>query len=143
MINLIITGIAQALAEAFPGAEIYQEAVHQDFKEPCFFIQPLSVSRKDFIGGRRQLTCPVTVIYFPGSQDTPCAEIAGVGAKLFPALGSITATTDDLVLRGSDLHFETVDGVLHFFATYTLFLVPISDKEPMGEFAQATRIKGE
>lgn len=141
MINLIITGIAQALAEAFPGAEIYQEAVHQDFKEPCFFIQPLSVSEKDFIGGRRQITCPVTVIYFPGSQDAPCAEIASVGAQLFPTLGSIT--TEGLVLRGSDLHSETVDGVLHFFATYTLFLVPISDKAPMGALAQATGIKEE
>lgn len=143
MINQIIVGISQALAEAFPNAEIYQEAVHQDFKEPCFFIQPLSVSEKDFIGGRRQITCPVTVIYFPGSQDAPCAEIASVGAKLFPALGSITTTTHDLVLRGSDLHFETVDGVLHFFVIYTLFLVPISDKAPMEELTQAAGVKEE
>lgn len=141
MINQIIAGIAQALAGAIPNAEIYQEAVHQDFKEPCFFIQPLSVSEKDFIGGRRQITCPVTVIYFPGSPDAPCTEIASVGAKLFPTLSSIT--TDDLVLRGSDLHSETVDGVLHFFATYTLFLVPISDKVPMGELTQAAGVKEE
>lgn len=52
---------------------------------------------------------------------------------LLEALEYITLVNGDL-LRGTNMHFENVDDVLHFFANYNVHLIQPDEKaETMGE----------
>lgn len=139
MLNKIIDGISIKLNEAFEGCTIYSEQIKQGFKEPCFFILPLSQSSKQIVGNRYRRNNPFDIHYFPGDLNNE--EVNNVAEILLDALEYITAGGD--LVRGTDMHYEKVDGVLHFFVEYNLHTVKPSEKTNMEDLIMSNGLKGE
>lgn len=59
---------------------------------------------------------------------------------MFECLEVINA--DGFFLRGTDMRFEIVDGVLHFFVDYNTFIRKEVQKEMMGSMQTDNRAKG-
>lgn len=143
MVNDIKDAISIKLNQVYGDAyESYSKDVKQGLQEPCFFIKLLSASKKQVIGNRYYLEVSVDVHYFPavkGDND----ELDKVGTSLFDDLEYITMVNGDQI-RGTNMSYEKVDGVLHFFATYGLYVKKdIPAEESMGEIIYNGGVKTE
>lgn len=128
MLNDIITGIAQALGTTFGGEyRVYKNDVRQGLKEPCFFISVLKPDQTHLLGDRALWRHPFDVLFFPAEPGTN-GELYNTAERLMGALRQIALPSGD-PLRGTRLSYEAVDGVLHFFVTYSM-LVDIPKERP-------------
>jgi len=65
-----------------------------------------------------------------------------VASKLFDTLEYITLLDGDLV-RGTEMHYEKVDDVLHFFVKYNMFVYKQVEKaDPMETLTVNNNVKG-
>lgn len=139
MINQIVDAISIKLNQVFgDGYKIYSDNVKQGLKEPCFFIRSLTTSNTPLLGTRSFRQNPFDIHFFPKLKNSE--ETNAVTEQLFDALEYITFTRGDLV-RGTKMHAETVDGVLHFFVNYDLFLREEEAFEPMETIAITSVLK--
>lgn len=134
MVNDLIDGISIKLNQVFgDGKRIYSETVKQGLKEPCFFIAVLNPSQIQVVGNRYFRQHSFDVHYFPAVQDSK-NELHEVASLLFDALEYITLINGDLV-HGTEMRYETVDGVLHFFVDYNMYVrktaVPADNMETL------------
>lgn len=110
----VLDAITRTLREAYPKSHIYAEEVTQGLKD-CDFIVVLVTSAQKQITGERYARTPVfDVIYFPRKGKTECYD---VGGELWQILETIKLASGDLI-RGTDMSFEVIDGVLHFRVKY-------------------------
>lgn len=122
MVNNLIDGISVKLNQVLgDDYRIYSENVNQGLKEPCFFIAVLNPTQSQVMGLRYFKEHPFDIHYFPASKDGGNQEIQEVASKLFDALEYITLLNGDLV-RGTEMHYEKVNDVLHFFVKYNMFV---------------------
>ena len=134
MINNVIAGIAIALNQEFgDDYEIYTEEIKQDLKEPCFFITLLNPSKTDFPSKRYWMENPFCIQYFPTSETDPNAEMCEVAERMLWALENIIPLGEDKPVRGTDMHHEITDGVLHFFVNYNYFVRMVEVPAPLME----------
>jgi hypothetical protein len=142
MINKIIDGISIKLNQVFgDGVRIYSEDVKQGLNEPCFFIAVLNPSQVNMIGKRSFRQHPFDVHYFPAVQDNN-NEIQSMASDLYDALESITLIDGDLV-RGSKMNHESIDGVLHFFVNFDMFVNKVVvPGDPMETLSVNNNVKG-
>lgn len=122
MVNKIIDGISIKLNSVFgDGYEISTKKIEQGLEEPCFFIKVLNPSQESLLGPRKSRTNSFDIHYFGNDPDD-------VAEQLFSELEFITLTNGD-ILRGSNMKYEVVDGVLHFFVNFNLFTVKVGTPE--------------
>ena len=114
MINDIINGIAIAIHEQFPDANIYTEPVEQDLVEPAFYIHCINVDQSDLIAGRFRQSMPFEVVYFPLNGVT---DINSTLPVLLVALKLITLENGQK-LSGYNIKDQVIDDQLHVFADY-------------------------
>ena len=132
MINEIINGIAVKLNQAYGSDyKIYKENIKQGLKEPCFSIVILESEQSAKLPSRYFRSYPFDIHYFPKSSDKPKAEMYDVAERLLMDLEYITVL--DNLCRGSKMRYEIVDGVLHFFVNYDLF---VKKQAVIGEFME-------
>ena len=134
MVNDLIDGISIKLNQVFgDGKRIYSESVKQGLQEPCFFIAVLNPLQTQVIGNRYFRQQPFDIHYFPAVQDNN-NELQEMASDLFIALEYITLANGDLV-HGKEMRYEVVDGVLHFFVDYNMYVrkieVPADDMETL------------
>ena len=142
MVNNLIDGISIKLNQVFgDGKKIYSETVKQGLKEPCFFIAVLNPSQSKMIGGRYFRQHPFDVHYFPANTDGKNEEMRRVASQLLDGLEYITLTNGDLV-RGTNMNYEVVDGVLHFFVQYNMYIKKIEVIDDMETLTMETDVKG-
>lgn len=140
MLTDIIDAISIKLDESFSGVEIYSESVLQSLMPPCFFIGVLNPSQQQQLGTRYFRRHPFDVHYFPEVTDDK-AEMYTTADTLCAALEYVTLANGD-ILRGSDVHWEIVDGVLHFFVSYDVFVKKeITPEQNMGDITIDTDIE--
>ena len=141
MINKIIDGISMAInAEFGDDYEIYTEDITQDLEEPCFSILCLNPTVEQFLGRRYFRSNQFCIHYFSSSEDKrfECNEIM---ERLFKCLEIITV--DGGLIRGTSIHSEFSEGVLHFFVNYDLFTYkPKEDETQMESMESKTDVKG-
>lgn len=141
MVNNLIDGISIKLNQVFgDDKKIYSETVKQGLKEPCFFIAVLNPSQEKMIKGRYFRQHPFDVHYFP-SKDGGNKEIQSVASQLLDGLEYITLANGDLV-RGTNMNYEVVDGVLHFFVQYNMYIKKIEVSDDMETLTIETDLKG-
>ena len=122
MFNDLISAISIKLNQVFGnGYNIYSEDVKQGLKQPCFFIAALNPSQEQIIGSRHSREYPVDIHYFPQTEGN-FNEIMTVADKMMTEMNLVTMTNGDQV-HGYDIHFEVVDGVLHFFVNYKMVVL--------------------
>lgn len=132
MLNNVTAGIAISIDQEFgDGYEIYTDELEQDLKEPCFFIMMLDPNIERRLSVRREADVPMSIQYFPKKGRAECNDVAERLALY--ALECITPYESDTWIRGKDMHWEIVDGVLNFFVTYNFFVYKIEDPKPLME----------
>lgn len=126
MVTQIIEGISLAIYNAFGDeVEIYKDNVTQGLQEPCFFISILKPDVTKMIGKRSIRNNPFDIHYFPKANET--LEVA---EKLIDALEFIELLNGD-ILHATGVSYEVIDNVLHFFVSYNMPVVKITDKTYM------------
>ncbi len=121
MIQNIIKGIAKAINQEFgDNYEIYSEDVSQGLKEPCFSIVHLMTTNTQRLQPRYLRQYDFDIHFFPKDKINTKRECHEVAERLFLCLEYIFFL--DNTLRGIKMRDEIVDGVLHFFITYELFV---------------------
>ena len=142
MINLIIGSISIALnAEFGDRYKNHREEKKQDLEEPCFFIQCLNPTKRLFLGKRYFRHNQFCIQYFPetGNKNEECSA---VGERLFECLEYLTVDGD--LVRGTKMHYEVVDGILHFFVNYDMFVYRVVESmKVMEEVSAETSVKGQ
>lgn len=130
MANKMIECISQRLNEVFNQRneyEIYGEEIKQGLIEPCFFIGLLQASQKQEVGKRYFLSQSFDVHYFPKSELNSKQEMLQMAESLFEALEYIDC--DETLVRGTNMKYEIIEDVLHFFVDYNFYVVREQKKE--------------
>ncbi|WP_110934002.1 phage tail terminator family protein [Paenibacillus bouchesdurhonensis] len=117
--NRIRKGIADALAEAFPGITVYDEESEQGLERPYFMVQMLTTSQIQELGRRYHRTHTFDITFFPtGPQYNEKAH--ATAEILYDALA--TVEIDGEIYRGINMKHEVNDQTLHFFVDYNYWL---------------------
>ncbi len=128
MLSEIIDGIAVVINSIFGDEiEIYKDNVTQGLKEPCFFVAILKPEVTPLIGTRSVRNNSFDIQYFPKESNT---EMLDVAEKLINTLEFITLLNGD-ILHGTGVSYEIIDNVLHFFISYNLTMIKVTDKTNM------------
>lgn len=129
MLNNIIDGISVKLDKSFGESyTIYSEDVEQGINEPCFFIVPINSSKVSYPNARELKKNSFDVNYFPKSNDKSF-EINEIAEMLLEELEYIEIDGD--LVRGTNMNFEIIDNVLHFFVDYNYFTMKSNNTEKM------------
>lgn len=129
MTNDIIKGIASALKGTFgSGCDVYAEDIPQNFTEPCFSILHVMSDRSAKLPNRYLSRNKFDVHYFPKSEHQAKGEMRSVGESLFLTLEYINVL--DNLCRGTKMSYEIIDGVLHFFVNYDMYVAKETEREP-------------
>lgn len=135
MINEIIQAMSVAIDAEFNAEadayEIYDKEIHQDLNAPAFYIQSINPDTNLFLGKRYLAHNHMVVQYFPESETDYQEECNAIGERLTWILELITCAGDDRSIRGSNMHFEVVDGILNFFVDYEFFIRKVEEKDKM------------
>lgn len=141
----MITGIIEAIsrtiyAEFGEDYSIYAEEVKQGLKEPCFFITCLKPRRQHQRGERYLCHARFCLQYFPKSHRAAMRECREVAERLFGSLEWLEVGSQ--TLRGTDMEYELVDSLLHFFVSYDFYAVKAGDRLPsMADLQSKTKLK--
>lgn len=139
-INDVVSGVSRALRSEFgSGYTNYTGEVKQGLKTPCFFI--FCIDRKSKLirgcsslqGVKKKylLRNHFCVQYLPLSENRGREECFEVAEKLPFLLEELEVDWE--LLRGTDMNYEFVDGVLSFFVDYNFFAYEVSNSEFMNE----------
>ena len=142
MINTIIESISVALnAEFGDKYKIHREEKRQGLKEPCFFVQCLNPMEELFLWKRYFRQNQFCIQYFPEDKLHGKQECYAVGERLFSCLEYLDVGGD--LVMGTKRKYEVVDGILHFFVNYDLFVYKVAEPVPfMEEVSSETHVKG-
>lgn len=142
MINTIIESISVALnAEFGDKYKIHREVKRQGLKEPCFFIQCLNPTEKLFLQKRYFRQNQFCIQYFPEDKFHGNQECYAVAERLFSCLEHLDVDGD--LVMGTKRKYEVVDGILHFFVNYDLFVYKVAEYVPiMEDVSSETHVKG-
>ncbi len=142
MINSIIESISITLnAEFGDKYKIHREEKRQGLKEPCFFIQCLNPTEELFFWKRYFRKNQFCIQYFPENKLHGKEECYAVGERLFSCLEYLDVGGD--LVMGTKRKYEVVDGILHFFVNYDLFVYKVAEPVPfMEEVSSETHVKG-
>lgn len=140
MVNEIRAAIAECLDGLVPEAEIYMGDIAQGFTGPCFFILASSSEQKQVIKDRYVRQHVFDVQYFPRDTYLPAAELGKAEALLWMALEYVELA--DGPIRGTEMRTQIMDGVLHFFVQYDVFVMKKQKQLPvMEKLRQVQKIK--
>ncbi len=140
MVNDITNGISIKLNSIHgDGHKIYDSNIRQELEPPCFFIKLIKVINTPFLGSRKKREYLFDVHYFL-ANDADTEYMNAVGDTLMEGLEYITLTNGD-ILRGKDMSYEVIDGVLHFNITYQVVLINMEKDDPMDQYGLEVGIK--
>ena len=135
MINELVIGISQALDTAFSDVEIHVDQIKQGLTSPCFFIMLLEPTQTHIMGPRYYRENALDIHYFPETDNT--SEINTVADKLMDVLEYINF--DGGLLRGTKMHSEVIEGVLHFLVDYNFHTIKDTIANP---YMERLKVKG-
>lgn len=142
MTNDVMSCISNALYKEF-GYTNHMEEIKQDLKAPCFFITLLDSATQIVVGNRYEKRNQICIQYFPESEMKPKNECNDVAERLTSCLEYVEDENGGF-LRGTDMHYQVTDGVLHFFVDYNFHVFKQTKKEePMGNMTIKTELGGE
>ncbi|MGL5642336.1 MAG: phage tail terminator family protein [Paraclostridium sp.] len=148
MLNKIIDGISIKINELFgDDYYIYSEEIEQGFKEPCFFISLLKPSSTPRLGTRTYREYNFDIHYFPKISNEKNYDMYDTNEKLIDGIDEVDGleyiSVDGGLIRGSKIHSEIIDNVLHFFIKYSLFVIKEDvETEKMESLILKQNIKG-
>lgn len=137
MINAIMESISISLHAEFGDTyEIYREVKKQGLKEPCFFIQCLNPTNKLFFHKRYFRQNQFCIQYFPNEKQHENQECYTVGEQLFSCLEYLEV--EGSLVMGTKMRYEVMEGILHFFVNYDMFVYKAGEPLPVMEKVLST-----
>lgn len=113
--------MTKALKKQFPDYKVYGEEIKQGFQAPCFFLAVINTNSKQKMIGKRYLrTISLDVHFFSEKNEEQNEQMYEMGDLLYPLLEVLQL--EEQILQGSEMNFEIIDGVLHFFVDYKVFV---------------------
>lgn len=142
MINTLIVSISIALNVKFGDKyKIHREAKKQGLEKPCFFIQCLNPTENLFFGKRYFRQNQFCIQYFPEDELHRNEECCAVAERLLSCLEYLDASGN--LVMGTKMRYEVVDGILHFFVNYDMFVYKVVESAPALErIFSETHVKG-
>ena len=143
MINAMIGSIGTTLKTEFGERyKVYKEEKKQGLTEPCFFIQCLGPTERLFFNKMYLRSGRFCIQYFPEDGLHKNEGCRAVAERLFSCLEHLDVDGD--LVRGTKMKYEVVDGILHFFVNYDLFIYKKGkDAIPaMEQVSSETHVKG-
>jgi len=114
-INDARRAVNAALDAAFPDIPISGEPIPQNLAPPYFFVKLLEPTHTRELGRRHLRVHPFDVHYFAPGREI--ADMYDMADQLTTALQQITVAGRPV--HGTEMRFQVVDDVLHFFVTYS------------------------
>ncbi|NLY47185.1 MAG: hypothetical protein GX053_14535 [Tissierella sp.] len=112
--------------------KIYSEEIEQDFQEPCFYVRELRSNQEKELGGRYKRGHFYNIHYFPNpNSETKNSDLRKMAETLYDQMEYIEVSGRPLM--GLDMNHRIVDGVLHFFVKYPIFVYKETDFIPTME----------
>lgn len=118
--NTVRKAVIAQLKQSFPDMDVYGEDISQGFNEPCFFVKLFPGSEKQVMGNRYIRYHAFDVHYFPLSEDGAIDEMHDMAEQLYQLLEYLNVNGD--LCRGTKMEHEIVNGVLHFFVHYDMYV---------------------
>lgn len=104
-----------------PEYPVYDEAVEQGMKQPCFFVLLIESSQNREINRRYKRFNSFDVHYFPDRDAAAPREACELMAeRLYSDIEYVSGGEGGY--HGTGMRHEIVDGVLHFFVQYNYHL---------------------
>lgn len=129
MISELVSAISQRLHTTWgEGYAIYKENMPQNFDEPCFVITHVAQYGSPKLPNRHLLKNKFDIQFFPKDGQNEKLQMYEVADELYFALQYIKVL--DNLVRGTKMSSEIVDGVLHFFINYDIFVIQETDDVP-------------
>lgn len=131
-INDIINSLSYCIDEIFNKDErkynIYTEHTEQGFEKPCFFINPISQSRKQELDNGFKKHIKLDILFFPkgNKKNLEITEVMEIALDELAVL-----KIGNKKIKGRNIDIEVVDEVLHFIVDYDIHLVKASNIELM------------
>lgn len=109
--------------------ELYFEGIPQKFEEPCFFIKEIRSNQNRELGNRYKRRHSYDIHYYPNPKSSrKNAELRQMAELLYDNMEYIDVAGKPVM--GQDMSHEIVDGVLHFFVKYPIYLYKETDIIP-------------
>lgn len=124
-INSVLDSVLAALDQNFPNINTYSEESDQGFEQPYFYVKLLPVLQNQLLGKRYQRNHSFNIHYFAGSNEA----LHDMAEHLYDKLELISV--DGSLVRGSGMHHEIVDGVLHWFVAYNFHVMRSVEPDPL------------
>ena len=115
LIEKILYGLTGCLSNLF-NYSVYTNNVDQKLRPPCFLVELINSDTKNYLGLRHDCINAFDIIHFSNDKKE---ILYAVGEKLTVGMEWITLS-DKSKLHGTNMHYEIIDGVLHFFVNYNL-----------------------
>ena len=117
--EVIRSAVASKLKNTFLDVTVYKEKIEQGVRYPHFFILPLNTTRERDLGLRGWIYYQVNIRYrLMQDFNSKYADLEQMGIDLMWALDTITVSGFEL--RGRDMSYQIVDGVLQFFINFRM-----------------------
>lgn len=138
MVNDVLEAITKQLGQTFGSSyRYYVENVEQDLQKPCFTVDMLEPRERSINYKRYRRTMPVVVHYFNEERDTNKKDCYSMAERLVECLEYLTFK--DTVLRGENISWQLVEGVLQVLFTYRFDTHKLENLETM-ETLEGTKV---
>ena len=117
MVNTLLNSVTKQLGTTFgTGYRYYVENVEQNLTKPCFtvdMLMPMERSKSPVLYDR---TMPLVVHYFSDSKTNLKQDCYSMAERVLECLEYLPYQNS--ILRGENISWQIVDGVLQIFITY-------------------------
>lgn len=132
------SAIAKTLALEYPEYTLYKNKPKKEMQLPCFFIEQLEPAFTKKGHERFGLRSLMTVRLHDGKASR--TDLDAVGFNLMDMFSTLYEG-DEQLCHGSGIRYEIVDGILHFFVTYSLTVIKPKDGNKMEQIDMKAGVK--
>lgn len=138
MVNDMLDAITKQLGQTFGNSyRYYVENVEQDLQKPCFTVDMLEPRQRSINYKQYMRSMPIVIHYFNGEKDTNKKDCYAMAEKLVECLEYLNF--QDTILRGENISWQLIEGVLQLFITYSFRTNRLEPLENM-EILEGTRL---
>ncbi len=117
MVNTLLNSVTKQLGTTFgTGYRYYVENVEQNLTKPCFTVDVLMPMERSKSPRLYDRTIPLVVHYFSDSKTNLKQDCYSMAERVLECLEYLPYQNS--ILRGENISWQIVDGVLQIFITY-------------------------
>jgi hypothetical protein len=117
MVESLLNAVTTQLGTTFGNQyRYYVEDIEQNLKKPCFTVDMLIPTQRSKSPVLYDRTMPMVIHYFSDSKTNLKSDCYAMAERVLECLEYIPY--ENTILRGENISWQIVDGVLQIFITY-------------------------